>query len=178
MILSMNIKYKLGMRAVKTSIAVFLCLLIGYIFKRDSMFYAAIAAVICMQPTYDKSKHVGIHRFIGTLIGGTVGFFSLQLVHFVNKEADWLFVIVNSVAILLIVYLCNVFNVKEATTIACIVLLNLITHFDRDNHDAFNYVFLRTLDTSIGIILAVIINRINIPKKSENVEKTDEEQDL
>ncbi len=167
----MNFNYRLGMRAVKTAIAVFLCLLIGYLFKRDSMFYAAIAAVICMQPTYDKSKHVGIHRFIGTLIGGTVGFFSLQLLLVINKEVDWLFVIVNSIAILMIVYLCNVFNVKEATTIACIVLLNIVTHFDRDIHDAFNYVFFRMLDTTIGILLAVFINMINIPKKDKNVEK-------
>lgn len=173
----MNLQYKLGMRAVKTSIAVFTCLLIGYIFKRESMFYAAIAAVICMQPTYDKSKNVGINRFIGSIIGGTIGFFSLKLLLIVNEKADWVFVIINSIAILVIVYLCNVFNVKEATTIACIVLLNVVTHFERGTHDAFLYVLFRMIDTTIGIVLAVFINKIQLPKKNENIQIIEENEE-
>ncbi len=167
----LNFNYRPGMRAVKSAFAVFLCLIAGYILKRESMFYAVIAAVICVQPTFDKSKNVGINRFIGSLIGGVIGYFSLELLLAVNKEINWLFVFINSIGVIIVIYVCNFFGVKEATTIACIVFLNLVTNFNRDSHDAFLYVLNRMVDTTIGIIFGVLINRIDFKKKGKKDEK-------
>lgn len=168
----LNFHYKPGMRAIKSAFAVLLCLIAGYALKRESMFYAVIAAVICVQPTFDKSKNVGINRFIGSLIGGLIGYFSLELLLAVNKEINWLFIFINSVGVIIVIYVCNFFGVKEATTIACIVFLNLVTNFDRDSRDAFLYVLNRMTDTTIGIIFGVLVNRIDFKKKGgENGKK-------
>ena len=51
----MNLGYKLGLRAIKTAISVFLCLLIAYILNRTDTLFASIAAIICLQPTYNKT---------------------------------------------------------------------------------------------------------------------------
>ena len=42
---------KVGGRTLKTVVAVFLCLLTGIVRKSDTAFYAAIAAVLCVQRT-------------------------------------------------------------------------------------------------------------------------------
>ena len=67
---------------------------------------------------------------------------------------------------MLVIYTCNVLGLKGAVTIACIVFLNVVTHFDRDSQDAFFYVLYRMIDTTVGIVLAVLINRIGF---KENV---------
>ena len=67
--MSMNWRYKPGLRMVKTGVAVLLCLVASILLHRENAFYSCIAAVICMQSTTEKSLPVGIHRFIGTLCG-------------------------------------------------------------------------------------------------------------
>ena len=38
------------------------------------MFYATIAAVVCTQQTHEKTVNMGLHRMLGALIGGAVGY--------------------------------------------------------------------------------------------------------
>ncbi|MDT2191533.1 FUSC family protein [Paenibacillus larvae] len=64
---------RIGMRNVKTAIAVLLCILILRLFQIESPFYACIAAVITMQNTVEDSYETGINRIIGTLIGAAIG---------------------------------------------------------------------------------------------------------
>ena len=61
-----------GMRTIKTLIAVYLCFAIG-ILRGVLPFYSAIAAILCMKKDVDEGKRAGIHRSIGTLIGGSIG---------------------------------------------------------------------------------------------------------
>ncbi len=49
----------IGMRNIKTALAVTLSILISEFFKLDSPFYAAIAAVISMQNSVTGSYRVG-----------------------------------------------------------------------------------------------------------------------
>ena len=65
---------------IKSSVAVFLCLLLYPLFgHRGVPFYAAIAAILCMQPDVSNSFRVAINRTIGTLIGGVYGIIMLSL---------------------------------------------------------------------------------------------------
>ncbi|MFR4008622.1 MAG: FUSC family protein [Christensenellales bacterium] len=43
-------------------------------FAKGTMFYATIAAVVCTQQTHEKTVNMGLHRMLGTLIGGAVGY--------------------------------------------------------------------------------------------------------
>lgn len=64
---------KIGMRLIKTAIAVFLCFLVDFFRDGGTPFYSAIAAILCMQPELDSSLKVGKERIIATVIGGIVG---------------------------------------------------------------------------------------------------------
>ena len=64
---------KVGGRTIKTVVAVFLCLLTGTIRKSDTAFYAAIAAVLCVQRTSKDSFREAFNREVATVIGGIWG---------------------------------------------------------------------------------------------------------
>ena len=51
-----NKEYRIGLRAVKTAIAVFVCAVISTIITHEEdIFCSCIAAVICMQPTCEQT---------------------------------------------------------------------------------------------------------------------------
>ena len=57
---------KIGMRIVKSALAVFICFCI-YLLRGTGMpFYSAIAAILCMQQDVKTSWKVGLNRAIGT----------------------------------------------------------------------------------------------------------------
>ena len=64
---------KVGGRTIKTVVAVFLCLLTGTIRKSDTAFYAAIAAMLCIQRTAEDSLREAFNRELATVIGGAFG---------------------------------------------------------------------------------------------------------
>lgn len=68
---------KIGMRIVKSAVAVFLCFVIYMIRGRGVPFYSAIAAVLCMQPYVSNSVRVALNRTVGTFIGGVFGMLAL-----------------------------------------------------------------------------------------------------
>ena len=73
---------RLGQRIVKTSVAVFLCLLFYYLrgySGRDMPTEAAITAIICMQPYVRGTRDYALSRFAGTLLGAGCGLLFLFL---------------------------------------------------------------------------------------------------
>ena len=74
---------KVGMRMVKSAIAVFLCFVVFIIRGNNGIpFYSAIAAVLCMQPEVSDSMSKGKSRIISTLIGGCLG---MVMLYFFQK---------------------------------------------------------------------------------------------
>lgn len=166
----MNLKYKPGRRALKTAIAVFLCLVIAFIFKRENAFYAAIAAVVCMMPTYEETFQTGINRAIGTIIGGICGYGVLELGRFIPYFHDYSNMLIVPITLFGVIYICNIFKKQASVSICCIVFLSICANSSRDIDNALLYVINRVIDTSIGIIVAVLVNRFILPKSSSKVE--------
>ena len=83
----MKPEYRLALRAIKTAIAVFLCLLLAFIFNRTDNLFACIASIICLKPTYNK----GMELFIGTLTGGAVRYPFLLAVYKRLTLVSWIF---------------------------------------------------------------------------------------
>lgn len=161
----MNKNYKLGLRAIKTAISVFLCLLIAFIFNRTDTLFASIAAIICLQPTYNETFNSGLQRLVGTLIGGVVGYLILLAIYKLPfKEINTLFVA--PIAILTVIYVCNVVNQPSSVSISCIVVLSVVMWPNGNISDSFLYVVNRVLDTSMGIVVAMLVNRFTFVKHS------------
>ena len=70
---------KVGGRTIKTVVAVFLCLMTGIIRKSDTAFYAAIAAVLCVQRTSKDSFREAFNREVATVIGWIGGMLVLLI---------------------------------------------------------------------------------------------------
>ncbi len=164
----MNQKYKLGLRAIKTSIAVFICMVLSSVLHRPDDFFAAIAAIICMQQTYDETFETGLHRFIGTAIGGFTGYVILEIVEHVPFYSQNFNILIIPLCLLIVIYLCNLINYQGSVVIGSIVLISVLSMYDRGTNSALIYVVNRVLDTTMGIIVAMIINRFFLPKKSKD----------
>ena len=154
----LNTHYKIGLRALKSSLAVFLCFLVDLILHGDNVFYSAIAAIICMQPTPEKSIDVGINRFIGTLIGGLLGFIILKAADYIPYY-EHIYILVIPLCMLIAIYVCNVIDKKDSVSICCVVYLSVVTNFARTVPSTELYVIDRIIETTIGIIIAVIVNK-------------------
>ena len=69
----MKWKFPIGMRTIKTVTAVYLCFVIDNFRSGGVPFYAAIAAVLCVQKDIHSSIKAAKNREIATLIGGLFG---------------------------------------------------------------------------------------------------------
>lgn len=165
----METSFKIGMRNIKTSAAVFVCLVIGLIFGRDS-FYSTIAAILCMQSTLSQTLEAGINRLLGTVIGGAAGFLLLELQDFMPSYNRWLYIIIIPLFIMLLIFLCNIVHIPGAIAMCCVVFLGIAIDFGREIPGTLFYVFSRVVDTSIGIGVAMLINRYRMPQQDAQQE--------
>jgi uncharacterized membrane protein YgaE (UPF0421/DUF939 family) len=166
--LTLNKEYKIGLRAIKTAIAVFFCAVISIFLHHEDLFCSSIAAVICMEQTYAKTVETGINRFVGTIIGGIIGYIALELsVVLPYHELIRMFAL--PFCIVVVVYICNTINRKGSVSIGCVVLLVILSRLGQDTTSVFLYVVERVSDTIIGIIVATLVNRFLFVKKFNEV---------
>lgn len=162
-----NKEYKLGLRAIKTAIAVSICALISMFFNHEDIFCACIASVICMEQTCEQTLDTGINRFIGTMIGGTVGYFALESICSLPYY-EWIRVLVLPLGILMVVYLCNIINHKSAVSIGCVVIIVILSRSGSITSSTLTYVLQRICDTLLGIMVAMIVNKFMFSAKPDN----------
>ncbi|MBU5312476.1 FUSC family protein [Tissierella carlieri] len=149
----------LGMRVVKTVIAVYICFLISF-FRNGLPFYSAIAAILCMQNDHANSLEVGKGRMIGTFIGGIYGFLAIILINFVNVELfSYIHHLILSLFLIPIIY-TNVFLKSNSSTyISCVVFFSITISHGGDIAPMY-FALNRVIDTLIGIAVSLIINMI------------------
>ena len=139
---------KIGMRTIKTGIGVSLCSLLSpYLIQNPNI--SAIACLISMQDTVSGSLQTGVNRIKGTIFGGIIGFLFLLL--FPGKT------LLSGIGIIITIYLCNIFRLNKSISIACVTFLAVQMGFT-ESTSAIWYAFYRILDTSIGVIIAVLVN--------------------
>lgn len=165
---------RIGMRNIKTAISVFICIIVSRILKFDSPFYACIAAVICMQSTVETSFEVGKNRLIGTTFGAVLGI----IFSYIAPNS----VILTGIGISILIYVCDLLGKNKSITISCIVFIAVMTNLKEKA--PLQYGIFRFLETTIGIMIAVMVNKYICPyskiKKGEEdiaikVEKGDRE---
>jgi uncharacterized membrane protein YgaE (UPF0421/DUF939 family) len=164
---------KIGMRNLKTSLSIFICLLVFEAINRDNSIFACIAALICVQNTIVDSKEIGISRIIGTVIGGLMGALTLFIVNTFLNEKVVIFII--PLGIMLLIHICVTINMKKAVVICCVVFLAVMISMNHEEGYLL-YTYNRVLDTSIGIIIALLVNKyVKIPEKLKTKFREDDE---
>ncbi|MCQ4086483.1 aromatic acid exporter family protein [Saccharibacillus sp. JS10] len=156
-------KFSIGMRNIKTAVAVLLCILISSALQLEYPFYATIATIIAMESSISSSYTAGKNRTMGTLVGAALGgLFAFILPHNAYLAAF---------GIICVIAVCNLLNWNKSISIACIVFLAIMLNLNA-NESAFYYALHRVLDTLLGIGVAVFVNYVLIPPKHDrNLEK-------
>lgn len=149
---------KIGMRNIKTTLSVFLCLLLFDLISRENSIYACVAAVICMQNTIVDSLEKGVSRVLGTIVGGLVGIFVLFVVSEVFFVSEEMMIFIIPLGIILLIEICVMIDQKQAVIISCVVYLSILISKNRDGGYVL-YTVNRVLDTSVGIIIALMVNK-------------------
>ncbi|KAB3530306.1 aromatic acid exporter family protein [Alkaliphilus pronyensis] len=143
---------KIGLRTIKTGIAVSTTMLVTDFLNIEYPFFALIAALIAMQPTVSDSWHSGINRIIGTFIGAFVGL----LFGFI-APINFLLV---GLGLILLIYTMNRLGWTDSINIAGVVFLAIILN-DEGVH--IIYAVNRLIDTFIGISIALGVNYLIFP---------------
>ncbi len=148
---------KIGMRTIKTGIAVGLASLVSQILNIKTPLFAGIATVITMQSSVSESWKAGKNRMLGTVLGAIIGLIFSTIAP--NNP------LIIGLGVIIIIYLCNILNWKKAITISCIVFMAIMLNQKRGTE--LSYSIFRTVDTFIGIIIGMLINYFIVPPNVE-----------
>ena len=142
----------IGLRTIKTAIAVTLSILVARLFNFEYPFFVAMTALISMDKTMGDSFKTGRNRIMGTLFGALIGI-SLSYIDRGNAFLCGL-------GMIILIELCNIFNLKGSITIGGIVMIAIMVHTEKT---PIFYGFHRTLDTLIGASLSFVVNATVFP---------------
>jgi len=159
----LNTHYRIGMRVVKTTVSVMICLLIALLTGGwDYMSITAVSAIVTIRPTRGETLNTGIFRVLGTFFGGLLGILTVIIGLYLPFYKDGLFVLVIPLMLLLNLYLCNVLKMQDSCTISCVVTILVAAHVNLDATlgGALVYTLFRIRDTLIGVVVATVLNLI------------------
>lgn len=155
---------KIGLRTLKTALAVFLCLLL---FPKEP-FFACMTAIFCLQNTVADSYKIGFARAYGTVHGAIIGFlfllffkllWSQSIIPALTTLVIYVFI---AFGIIVVIYTCNLVKRPLSIPLACIVFLGVTTTHAQT--DAVYYALNRIVETFFGLIIGLLVNKyINPP---------------
>lgn len=153
-----RLKWTIGLRNLKTGLAICLCVIIAALMRLEYPFYAAIATIISMENSVTNSFTAGKHRTMGTFVGAIVGA-GFAMIEPGNA-------VYCAIGVIVVIYVCNLLKWNKSISIGCIVFLAIMLNLQPGESPIF-YGINRITDTLIGIAVAVIVNLVVFPPKHE-----------
>ncbi len=101
-----------------------------------------------MQNTIKDSYKAGFNRIKGTLLGGILGFLVVYIFDY-N-------ILIASIDLIFAIYICNLLKLQSSILVCAITYSSIAYTISTQN--PFSYSFHRTLDTTLGVIVGVLIN--------------------
>lgn len=150
-----------GLRIIKTSLAVFLSLVLSYLRSENSLpFYSAIAAVICLKTDVHGTIKIGLNRILGSFVGGFFSFIYLILTEKsnINPIINYFFI---AMIISFLIWMMANLKKPNAITIMAIVFMSITINHAGEETGASSFALARTMDTVLGVVAAIIINWVD-----------------
>lgn len=158
---------KIGLRNIKTALAVVLCLLIFLPFWEESFELsgywtligpanAVVAAILCMQHSIESSWRVGGVRLLGTLIGGVWGCTVITIHHYIPYT--WAFILMIGLSIVLLIWFCLLIKKPMACNVACIIFCLVVLAAPQPGAERYLMALFRMAETAVGIAVSVLVN--------------------
>lgn len=149
------------MRNIKTALAVMVCYIIS-LFWNVNPFFSCTASVVSMQSRIDDSFEAAARRILATIIGAVVGL----LIYFLDSHylaAINLSVLSTGLGVIVLIFLMNLFKRSDIVVPSVIVMFSIM--FLEHETGVMIYSIKRVLDTFLGIVVALIINKTIAPPK-------------
>ena len=165
-------RFRLGMRTLKTAIAVMLCILLFQFFHRGSPMIACLAAVFSLRQDLNTSLSFGKSRIIGNTLGGFLALlYVLAQDYFPNQHLVELLLLPLLVIIVIVVSdgINNNAGIISATATLLMISLSI------PQSDSFQYAMERVMDTFIGTFIAIGLNVFLQPKPAEEAHEISED---
>lgn len=161
-------RFRLGMRTIKSALAVFLCILFFHVTDRGLPMIAALSAVFSLRQDLTTTVSFGRSRIIGNSIGGFLGIiYFLVKNYFHNDFLVELFLLPILVVIVIVVSDGINNNSGIISAIATLLLIALSV----PQGESSLYAIQRVLDTFIGTFIAIGINFFLRPPETEKKEE-------
>ena len=150
-------KIHLGMRNMKTAIAVTVCAFLYFLVDRNPAF-ACIGVIFGMGSDMQDSVLNGGNRFFGTLIGGLIGMglFRFYIIFMPEGGYSMLLLLLAFIGVVLLILASQLFHwvgaVQPGGVVLCIIL------FSTPVETYISYSLNRMLDTGIGVAVALLVN--------------------
>lgn len=152
-----------GMRVLKTALAVGICLTVRWLAGGAGLEYTTIAAVLAMQQSPDKTFSAGIHRLVGTLFGAVGGFFVVSLAQSIPMEIySTLQILIIPLGLVLVSWLCLSFKQASGVALSCVTYLGIVTNFTTITNTG-TFVVGRLLETALGVVVAALVDYFVFP---------------
>lgn len=145
---------KLGLRIIKTGIAVTLCAVISYLLKLNFTFLAVVAAVASMEQSIDQTVKAGRNKMIGALIGALLGGAAAT---FLPANAG-----ICGIGIIIVLYFCHFFRLQEAELLS-ILVFSAILYGSAGRMRPWENTVSSVEEALIGIAAAVLVNLTVFP---------------
>lgn len=159
--------YKLpgiGMRIIKSAIAVALCIVVNLLRGTDGMvFYSMLAALWCVQMYRNNTITNATQRMTGTIVGAVYGLLYILLYPRAVAGIDGILLetMCMFVGVVLVIYTTVIIHKKQASYFSCVVFLSIVVNHIGDANP-YQFVWNRFLDTMIGIVIGVVVNNIRL----------------
>ena len=143
----------IGLRTVKTGLAVTLALLVAGMRDAATQIYAVIGAIGAMSRTLHDSRLTCLTQFLGILVGCTLAYVFVALLPFYQDPGAI------GLGLILIITVCNFFKWDYAISLSCIIFVSLCI----DSENILWYASNRFIDTSTGLVIAYMVNALIKP---------------
>lgn len=142
--------------------------MIGKILPFENVYWIILTIVVIMRPGYGLTKERTFNRFIGTLIGGVIGFAVLAI------GPSTTFLGTFSILFMVLGLTFNPSNYKIGTSFITLHVIFIFAILNPSNNDIILY---RVLDTCVGATLAFLANHFLWPfweflNTNDNIKKS------
>lgn len=149
-------KVKIGMRTIKTGLAVMLGVTVAELVGLRSPLFVAIGAISTMQTSVSESFVMGKNRILGTIMGAVVAVAIAEILPYSN--------IFLGLGIILLIQILNILGWRKSISLSAIVFSAVYLNREMG---MIEYATNRVLDTFIGIVMGVLVNYLVAAPDSE-----------
>ena len=147
-------KIRIGLRTIKTVIAVILSMIIvDHLGATSSkLIFAMLGAMAAVQPTFKESLDTCIAQIIGVILGALIG---VLLLFFIDQS-----LLAVGIGMVVIISVYNISGVSYSPSLPCFILVMLCT---TEDVAPFSYALGRIWDTAIGLAIGFVVNILIFP---------------